>query len=79
MLAPDDDVALRVRLTTACAGVDQLLGRFAAAINRRLEHALEQLPGDAAPQAFALMLDIGARVRNGSSAGDQFHGANGSE
>ena len=59
-IAPEDAVALRVQLIAACAGVDLLLGNLAAA-DRRLERALEQLPGDGSPEAFALMLDL-ARV-----------------
>ena len=43
-LVPEDAVALRVRLTTACAGIEHLLGRHADA-HGRLARALERPRG----------------------------------
>jgi DNA-binding CsgD family transcriptional regulator len=56
-LAPVDAVALRVRLTTACAATEHLLGLHAAA-HRRLTDALADLDSPASPEAVALMLEL---------------------
>ena len=55
--APADAVDLRVRLTTACAGTEHLLGRHEAA-QERLTAALADLDDPASAQAVALMLEI---------------------
>ena len=49
-LVPDEAVALRVRLTTACAGVEHLLGRHEDAYGR-LARALEGLEDANSPEA----------------------------
>jgi predicted ATPase/DNA-binding CsgD family transcriptional regulator len=54
---PDDSVALRVRLTTACAGVEHLLGRHEQA-HRRLLSTLENLKDPGSPEAVALMIEL---------------------
>jgi DNA-binding NarL/FixJ family response regulator len=56
-LAPLDATGLRVQLTTACAGVERLLGRHAEA-HGRLVTGLEQLPDPAAADAISLMLEL---------------------
>ena len=56
-LAPADAVELRIRLTTACAATEHLLGRHDAA-HQRLTAALSDLDDPASPQAVALMLEI---------------------
>ena len=56
-LVPADAVALRIRLTTACAGTEHLLGRHEAA-HRRLTDALAELGDPASPEAVALMLEL---------------------
>ena len=56
-LAPDDAVALRVRLTTACAGVEHLLGRHEAA-HSRLTRVLDSLEDANSPEAVALMIEL---------------------
>src|SRR5215210_2961861 len=56
-LVPDDSVALRVRLTTACAGVEHLLGRHEQA-HRRLLSTLENLEDARSPEAVALMIEL---------------------
>ena len=56
-LVPEDAVALRVRLTTACAGVEHLLGRHADA-HGRLAGALEGLEDADSPEAAALMIEL---------------------
>ncbi len=56
-IAPADAVELRIRLTTACAGTEHLLG-FHAAAHQRLTDALADLDDPASPQAVALMLEI---------------------
>src|SRR5215210_3166459 len=55
-LVPDAS-ALRVRLTTACAGVEHLLGRHDDA-RRRLTRALEELENPASHEAVALMIEL---------------------
>jgi ATP/maltotriose-dependent transcriptional regulator MalT len=56
-LVPEDALGLRVRLTTACAGIEHLLGHHADA-NRRLTHALEGLEDRDSPEAAALMIEL---------------------
>jgi DNA-binding CsgD family transcriptional regulator/tetratricopeptide (TPR) repeat protein len=56
-LVPDESVALRVRLTTACAGVEHLLGLHEEASNR-LTSALSGLEDPGAPEAVALMIEL---------------------
>ena len=54
---PEEAVALRVRLTTACAGVEHLLGRHEDAYGR-LIRALEGLEDADSPEAAALMIEL---------------------
>jgi ATP/maltotriose-dependent transcriptional regulator MalT len=56
-LVPADAVALRVRLTTACAGVEHLLGRHERA-HARLASAIEGLRDPASREAAALMIEL---------------------
>ena len=56
-LAPADAVDLRVRLTTACAGTEHLLGLHDAA-HQRLTDALAGLNDPASPEAVALLLEL---------------------
>ena len=56
-LLPRDALALRVRLITACAGVEHLLGQHARA-NARLAGALESLDDADSPEAAALMIEL---------------------
>jgi ATP/maltotriose-dependent transcriptional regulator MalT len=56
-LAPADAVALRIQLTTACAGTEHLLGLHEAA-HQRLTGALADLEDPASPEAVALMLEL---------------------
>ena len=56
-LLPADAVALRVRLTTACAAVEHLLGRHEDAY-ARLVRALESLDDADSPEAAALMIEL---------------------
>ncbi len=56
-LVPADAVALRVRLTTACAGTEHLLGLHDAA-HRRLTEAIADLDDPASTEAVALMLEF---------------------
>ena len=56
-LAPADAVELRIRLTTACAATEHLLGRHDAA-DHRLSAALSDLDDPASAQAVSLMLEI---------------------
>ena len=56
-LVPEEDRALRVRLTVSCAGVEQLLGRHAEA-RARLESTLETLDDPASAEAVALMISL---------------------
>jgi ATP/maltotriose-dependent transcriptional regulator MalT len=56
-LVPDDSVALRVELTTACAGVEHLLGYHEQA-HSRLESALGALDDLASPEAVSLMIEL---------------------
>ena len=56
-LVPADAVALRVRLTTACAGVEHLLGRHEQA-HARLASAMDSLRDPASREAAALMIEL---------------------
>jgi DNA-binding NarL/FixJ family response regulator len=56
-LVPADAVALRVRLTTACAGVEHLLGRHEQA-HARLAGAMDGLRDPASRDAAALMIEL---------------------
>jgi DNA-binding NarL/FixJ family response regulator len=56
-LVPADSVALRVRLTTACAGVEHLLGRHEQA-HARLASAMDSLRDPASREAAALMIEL---------------------
>jgi DNA-binding CsgD family transcriptional regulator len=56
-LAPADAVALRVRLTVACAGVEHLLG-LAEQARARLETALETLEDSDSAEAVALQIEL---------------------
>ena len=56
-LAPAEAVALRVQLTTACAGVEHLLGRHEQA-HARLTGAMDGLRDPASPEAAALMIEL---------------------
>jgi DNA-binding CsgD family transcriptional regulator len=56
-LLPPDSGALRVRLTAACAGIEQLLGRHAEA-HARLEGSLAALDDQRSPQAASLMITL---------------------
>ena len=56
-LAPADAVALRIRLTTACAKIEHLLGLHEAA-HQRLTDELAGLGDPASPEAVALMLEL---------------------
>jgi hypothetical protein len=56
-LVPTDSVALRVRLTTACAGVEHLLGRHEQP-HARLASAMDGLREPASREAAALMIEL---------------------
>jgi DNA-binding CsgD family transcriptional regulator len=56
-LVPAESVALRVRLATACAGVEHLLGRHDQA-HARLARAVDGLSDRASPEAAALMIEL---------------------
>jgi len=56
-IAPADALALRTRLTTACAATEHLLGRHDAA-NQRLTNALADLDDPSSPEAVALLLEL---------------------
>ena len=56
-LVPEDAVGLRVRLTTACAGIEHLLGRHADA-HHRLARMLDSLDDGNSPEAAALMIEL---------------------
>ena len=57
-LTPDAPLAERIRLITAMASLENLLGRNAQA-HARLAVALDELPDQATPEAAALMAEIG--------------------
>ena len=54
-LVPDELVAVRVRLTVACAGVEHMLGRHAES-RTRIMAALDTIPDRATPEAVELMI-----------------------
>ena len=56
-LLPPESVALRVRLTTACAGVEHLLGRHDEA-HARLAGAVGGLSDPGSPEAATLMVEL---------------------
>jgi DNA-binding NarL/FixJ family response regulator len=56
-LVPPEALALTVRLTTACAGIDHLLGRHEEA-HARLVGAMEGLRNPESPEAVALMIEL---------------------
>ena len=56
-LVPPEAVALRVRLTTACAGVEHLLGRHEEA-HARLVGAVDGLADPGSPEAATLMVEL---------------------
>jgi DNA-binding CsgD family transcriptional regulator len=56
-LVPADSVALRVRLTTACAGVEHLLGHHEQA-HHRLASAADSLSHPASAEAATLMVEL---------------------
>jgi ATP/maltotriose-dependent transcriptional regulator MalT len=56
-LVPPESVGLRVRLTTACAGVEHLLGRHEDA-HARLAGAVDDLADPESPEAATLMVEL---------------------
>jgi ATP/maltotriose-dependent transcriptional regulator MalT len=56
-LVPPESVGLRVRLTTACAGVEHLLGRHEDA-HARLACAVDELADPGSPEAATLMVEL---------------------
>ena len=56
-LVPAEAVALRVRLISACAGVEHLMGRHEQA-HARLASAVDGLSDDGSPEAAALMIHL---------------------
>jgi tetratricopeptide (TPR) repeat protein len=56
-LVPSESVALRVRLTTACAGVEHLLGRHEEA-HARLAGAVDGLSDPSSSEAATLMIEL---------------------
>src|SRR5262249_40821975 len=56
-LLPEEDASRRVRLTVACAGVEQLLGRYEEA-RARLTAAFDALNDQASPEAAALAISL---------------------
>ena len=56
-LVPAESVALRVRLTSACAGVEHLLGHHDQA-HARLARAIDDLGDHRSPEEAALMIDL---------------------
>ena len=56
-LVPGDDLALRLRLTSACAACENFLGRHEPA-ERRLVAALNALPDQGSREAVAVLLDL---------------------
>jgi ATP/maltotriose-dependent transcriptional regulator MalT len=56
-LVPPESVGLRVRLTTACAGVEHLLGRHEDA-HARLVGAVDDLAEPGSPEAATLMVEL---------------------
>ncbi|HEX6026942.1 MAG TPA: LuxR C-terminal-related transcriptional regulator, partial [Solirubrobacter sp.] len=56
-IVPPGAVALRTQLAATCARVEHLLGRHEEA-HERLIRALDDLPGDASPEAISLMVEL---------------------
>jgi DNA-binding NarL/FixJ family response regulator len=56
-LVPEEAVAMRVTLTAACAGMENLLSHHAEA-HARLMGALEELPDPRSPEAVELMVQL---------------------
>jgi ATP/maltotriose-dependent transcriptional regulator MalT len=56
-LVPSDSVAMRVRLTTACAGIEHLLGRHEEA-HERLVRAFDELADAGSAEAATLMIEL---------------------
>jgi ATP/maltotriose-dependent transcriptional regulator MalT len=56
-LVPPEALALRVRLTTACAGIEHLVGRHGDA-HARLVSAMESLRDPESTEAAALMIEL---------------------
>jgi ATP/maltotriose-dependent transcriptional regulator MalT len=56
-LVPAESLGLRVRLTTACAGVEHLLGRHEEA-HARLAGAMDGFAEPGSPEAAALMVEL---------------------
>jgi len=56
-IVPEDSVALRARLTAACAGVEHLLGQQEQA-HARLATALNSLPERVSTESVAFMIDL---------------------
>jgi tetratricopeptide (TPR) repeat protein len=56
-LVPGDDIALRIRLTSACAACENFLGRHEPA-ERRLVEALKALPDKGSREAVAVLLAL---------------------
>jgi ATP/maltotriose-dependent transcriptional regulator MalT len=54
---PTESVGLRIRLTTACAGVEHLLGRHEDA-HARLAAAVDDLADPGSPEAATLMVEL---------------------
>ena len=75
-LVPGDDLALRLRLTSACAACENFLGRHEPA-ERRLVAALEALPDQGSREAVAVLLDLatGAFFTSSSSGCATWPGA----
>jgi DNA-binding CsgD family transcriptional regulator len=56
-IVPEESVGLRVQVTTACAVVENLLGRHKQA-RARLEDTLAEIGDAASPDAIALMIEL---------------------
>ena len=56
----EEDIATRIRLTAACAGIEHLLGRHGEA-RARLAAALERVPEGASREAVALKLELASQ------------------
>ena len=56
-IVPEESVGLRVQVTTACAGVENLLGRHKQA-RARLENTLADIGDADSPDAIALMIEL---------------------
>jgi DNA-binding CsgD family transcriptional regulator/tetratricopeptide (TPR) repeat protein len=56
-IVPEDEHAMRARLTRSCAAVESNLGRHEQA-HDRLANALDALPDSGSPEAVALMIEL---------------------